>query len=129
MKIAGLLALGVAAVAGISATGCTVVAPGNPDGGTKIMPLPIPIRPDALPPPTPLKASVLVVANLERSSANLANRYAAIITGLAAYLQSVGLTLDNMGLISTYSDHWGPRLLLGRREGATPSPTLELLIA
>ena len=41
LKVAGALALAAAAVA----TGCTIVAPGNPDGGNKIMPLPIPIRP------------------------------------------------------------------------------------
>jgi hypothetical protein len=69
------------------------------------------------------------VANLERSSANLATRYAGIITGLGAYLQHVGINLENMGLISTYGDHWGPRLLLGRRAGATPSPSLQLLLS
>ena len=37
---------------------------------------PIPVRPDALPPPKPLKASVLDVVNLQRSSANLADKYA-----------------------------------------------------
>jgi hypothetical protein len=109
------------------AAGCTVVAPGNPDAG-KTMLIPIPIKPDALPPPKPLQASVLVVANLERSSANLADQYAKIMLGLSGYLQKVGLELENMGLIATYGDHWGPRLLLGRREGAAPNPTLELLL-
>src|SRR3954470_19437176 len=90
--------------------------------------IPIPIRPAALPPPKPLQASVLVVANLERSSANLADQYAKIMLGLSGYLQKVGLDLENMGLIATYGDHWGPRLLLGRREGAAPNPTLELLL-
>jgi hypothetical protein len=104
-----------------------VVAPGNPDAGMTMI-IPIPIRPDALPPPTPLEASVLVVANLERSSANLADRYAAVMTGLATYLESVGLHLENMGLISTYGDHYGPRLLLGRRAGSTPSPVLAALL-
>jgi len=112
----------------VTATGCTVVAPPNPDASMTMI-IPIPIRPDALPPPRPLKASVLVVANLDRSSANLADRYAAVMTGLGAYLQSVGLELENMGLIATYGDHWGPRLLLGRRAGATPSPSLQLLLS
>ncbi len=110
------------------ATGCTIVAPGKDDGGmTKI--IPIPLRPDALPPPQPLEASVLVVANLERSSANLADKYAAIMSGLAGYLESVGLHLENMGLIATYGDHYGPRLLIGRRAGEAPPPTLQLLLS
>jgi hypothetical protein len=109
------------------ATGCTIVAPGNPDAGKNTI-IPIPLRPDALPPPKALEASVLVVANLERSSANLAERYAAIMIGLGAYLDSVGLKLANMGLIATYGDHYGPRLLLGRREGDAPRPELALLI-
>jgi hypothetical protein len=109
------------------ASACTVVAPGKDDGGM-IMPIPIPIRPDALPPPKPLEASVLVVANLERSSTNLAERYAKVMVGLAGYLESLGLHLENMGLISTYADQYGPRLLLGRRAGATPSPTLGALL-
>jgi hypothetical protein len=124
MKTKLALLLTVVAVA----TGCTVVAPGNPDAGMTTI-IPIPIRPDALPPPKPLQASVLIVANLERSSANLADRYAAVISGLGAYLTGVGLQLENMGLIATYGDHWGPRLLLGRREGATPSPSLQLLLS
>src|SRR5215510_6549535 len=103
------LVLGLSAAAFASA--CTVVAPGNPDAGMTTI-IPIPLRPDALPPPKPLEASVLIVANLERSSANLADRYSKVIQGLGAYLQSVGLQVDNMGLIATYADHFGPRLLL-----------------
>jgi hypothetical protein len=121
LAVWGLVAFAVAC-------GCTVVAPGKDDGGmTKIVP--IPIRPDALPPPAPLEASVLVVANLERSSANLSDKYAAIMGGLNTYLDSVGLHLENMGLIATYGDHYGPRLLLGRRAGEVPSPTLGPLLA
>ena len=123
MKIA--LTFGFAAA--VFASACTVVAPGNPDAGMTTI-IPIPLRPDALPPPKPLTASVLIVANLERSSANLADRYAKVITGLGAYLQTVGLQLDNMGLIATYGDHYGPRLLLGQRAGTNPPPELALLI-
>jgi hypothetical protein len=109
------------------AASCTVVAPGNPDAGmTQI--IPIPLRPDALPPPKPLEASVLIVANLERSSANLAEKYAEIMVHLGTYLESVGLKLTNMGLIATYGDHYGPRLLLGRREGQAPSISLAVLL-
>ena len=107
---------------------CTVVAPGKDDGGMTMI-IPIPIKPDALPPPTPVEASVLVVANLERSSTNLADKYAAIMGGLGSYLNSVGLHVENMGLISTYGDHFGPRLLLGRRAGETPNPVLQGLLA
>src|SRR5437660_9249179 len=110
MKTLAVWGLGVFALA----SACTIVAPGKDDGGMTTI-IPIPIRPDALPPPKPLEASVLVVANLERSSANLADKYAAIMGGLSTYLQSVGLNLANMGLIATYGDHYGPRLLLGRR--------------
>jgi hypothetical protein len=75
--------------------------------------------------PKPLEASVLVVANLERSSANLAGQYATILGGLSTYLEKVGLHVDNMGLIATYSDHFGPRLLLGRRSDVPTSPVLQ----
>jgi hypothetical protein len=119
------LALGLAAVACASA--CTIVAPGNPDAGMTTI-IGIPIRPDALPPPKPLEASLLIVANLERSSANLADHYAKIMVSLSGYLQQVGLHLDNMGLIATYGDKYGPRLLLGRRGDSMPDPTLALLI-
>jgi hypothetical protein len=120
-----LLTVGLASLA--FAASCTVVAPGNPDAGmTKI--IPIPLRPDALPPPQPLEASVLVVANLERSSANLADKYSEILIGMGAYLEKVGLKLMNLGLIATYGDHYGPRLLLGRRAGETPPPTLALAL-
>lgn len=118
--------LGCAAAA-VATVGCTVVAPGNPDAGMTMI-IPIPIRPDALPPPKPLQASVLVVANLERSSANLADRYAGVISLLGGYLQQVGLQIENMGLIATYGDHYGPRLLLGQRADAAPSPSLQLLL-
>jgi hypothetical protein len=110
------------------ASACTVVAPGKDDGGTTMI-IPIPIKPDALPPPKPLEASVLVVANLERSAANLADKYALILGGLQTYLDSVGLHVQNMGLIATYGDHFGPRLLLGRRAGEPQNPILEGLIA
>src|SRR6185436_3164353 len=75
-----------------------------------------------------VEASLLIVANLERSAVNMADRYAEVITRLGGFLDGVGLKLVSMGLIATYGDHYGPRLLLGRREGATPSPTLEALI-
>jgi len=127
MKSALWLGFGFAAAA-LATVGCTVVAPGNPDAG-KTMIIPIPIRPDALPPPKPLEVSVLVVANLERSSANLADRYAAILGGLGTYLQQVGLQIENMGLIATYGDHYGPRLLLGQRADAAPSPSLQLILS
>ena len=87
--------------------------------------IPIPLRPDALPPPKPLEASVLVVANLDRSSANLADHYARMHAAASAtYLGTVGLQLENMGLIATYGDKYGPRLLLGRRAGSNPTPQL-----
>ncbi|HXJ23940.1 MAG TPA: hypothetical protein VMT03_27350 [Polyangia bacterium] len=111
-------------------TGCTIVAPGGPDAGKpiiKIVPVPRP-RPDALPPPKPLEASVLYVVNLQRSSANLANQYAGIITGLASYWEGSGLSIVNMGLIATYADQFGPRLLLGRNTAAgAPASSLALL--
>jgi hypothetical protein len=106
---------------------CTVVAPGNPDGGKTVI-KPFPVFPDALPPAPAVEASVLIVANLDRSAVNMADRYAEVITRLGGFLDGVGLKLVSMGLIATYGDHFGPRLLLGRREGAIPSPTLEALI-
>ncbi|HEX3903756.1 MAG TPA: hypothetical protein VH853_13025 [Polyangia bacterium] len=115
------------ALASLAASaGCTIVTPASPDGSmpkVKLVPFPVVIRPDALPPPKALEASVLYVANLQRSSANLAGQYASIITELGAYLQSVGLDVVNMGLISTYGDQFGPRLLLGQQAGAPPSPS------
>jgi hypothetical protein len=117
----------------LSGTACTIVAPDGPDAMVKKIPVPIPIpvpgRPDALPQPRSLEASVLYVANLQKSSANLATQYANIITGLAAYWQSVGLTIDNMGLISTYADQFGPRLLLGRSTAAGPPVSSLALLA
>jgi hypothetical protein len=108
--------------------GCTVVVPGGPDGG-KIMPVIIPVGADALPQPKPLTASVLIVANLQRSSANLADQYTSIITGLNAYLESVRLKVENIGLIASYADQFGPRLLLGQRPGTEPTNSQVLLAA
>ena len=108
-----------------AAAGCTIITPPSPDGGMtkiKIVPVPFPIRPDALPQPPPLEASLLFVANLERSSANLSFQYATIMTGFMSYLTSKGLSIANMGLISTYGDQYGPRLLLGR-SSANPAPS------
>ena len=120
--LSGLL-LVAAAVAG-----CTVVVPGGPDGGgTRIVP--VPIKPDALPMPKALTASVLVVANLQRSSANLADQYTKILTGLGAYLQGVGLKVENIGVIASYADRFGPRLLLGQRPGTEPTNSQVLLAA
>jgi hypothetical protein len=117
------------AVAFAALAGCTVVTPGNggDDGGTKI--IVIPVRPDALPPPKPITASVLYVANLQRSSANLADAYTRVILGITGYLNEKGVMLENMGLISTYADEFGPRLLLGRRAGETPSSSASLVAA
>jgi len=107
----------------VASTGCTIVTPASPDGGNKTKIIEIPVRPDALPPPKPLEASVLYVANLQRSSANLAGQYAGIMTGFSAYLQSVGLSIVNMGLISTYGDQFGPRLLLGQSQASQSTPS------
>jgi hypothetical protein len=75
-----------------------------------------------------LTASVLFVANLARSSVNLSGQYASIMTGLLGYLTSRGLSVANMGLIPTYGDQYGPRLLLGRSSAAgTPPSSLALL--
>jgi len=109
-----------------AAAGCTIITPPSPDGGlTKkiFVPVPFPIRPDALPQPPPLTASVLFVANLARSSVNLSGQYAAIITGLLGYLTMRGLSVENMGLIPTYGDQYGPRLLLGRSAAQGPPPS------
>jgi hypothetical protein len=128
MKILAKAApLALAGAIALAPAGCTVVVPGQ-DAGIKPIPFPIP-RPDALPPPKPLEASVLYVVNLERSSANLAAQYGTIMVGLANYLTSIGLQLDNMGVISTYADTYGPRLLLGRTQMAQPGPSPALLAA
>lgn len=109
---------------------CTIVAPEGKDAGVKIVRVPFPVpRPDALPPPKPLQASVLYVANLQKSSANLAQKYADTIIGLAAFWQSAGLSIANMGLISTYADQFGPRLLLGRSAAAGQPPSSLALVA
>ncbi|MFL5304955.1 MAG: hypothetical protein ACJ8F1_07060 [Polyangia bacterium] len=109
---------------------CTIVAPEGKDAGTKIVRVPFPVpRPDALPPPKPLQASVLYVANLQKSSANLAQKYADTIIGLAAFWQSAGLAIANMGLISTYADQFGPRLLMGRSAAAGQPPSSLALLA
>jgi hypothetical protein len=109
-----------------AAAGCTIITPPSPDGGmTKkiYVPVPFPVRPDALPQPPPLTASVLFVANLARSSVNLSGQYATIMTGLLGYLTSRGLSIANMGLIPTYGDQFGPRLLLGRSAASGPPPS------
>ncbi len=129
------LSLLAASLPGVVA-GCTIIAPEGMDGGTKtrVVVLPPRLRPDALPPPKPLQASVLYVANLQRSvaaganNANLANQYANIITGLASYWQSVNLQVANMGLIATYPDQYGSRLLLGRSSTAGTPPMSSLLL-
>jgi hypothetical protein len=128
MKTSLAFGLGLGLCAAVFAPACTVVAPGNPDAGMTTI-IPIPLRPDALPPPKPLTASVLVVANLDRSSANLADRYAKVMVGISSYLSTVGLQLENMGLIATYGDKYGPRLLLGRRAGSNPPSQLAPLVA
>lgn len=123
------LLIALAGCAALSAAACTIVAPDKPDAMIIYKPVIITIKPDALPPPKPLTASVLYVANLQKSSANLAGQYAGIITGLAAYWQSVGLSIANMGLISTYADQFGPRLLLGRSSAAGQPPSSLALAA
>jgi hypothetical protein len=131
MKTRSLLLILVLASASAE-VGCTIITPPSPDGGmtkTKIIPVPYPTRPDALPPPPPLTASVLFVANLARSSVNLSDQYAAIMTGFLNYLGSRGLSIANMGLISTYGDQFGPRLLLGRSSASATPPTSLALLA
>lgn len=120
--------IGAALAAALNLSACTIVAPGGQDGGIKPIPFPS-ARPDALPPPKPLEASILYVVNLERSSANLASQYAAVMVGLGGYLQSIGLQIDNFGVIATYADTFGPRLLLGRRQSTDPGSSLALLAA
>ena len=120
--------LGSVFVVAAAAAGCTVVVPGGMDGGEPKIVL-IPIRPDALPQPKPLTASVLVVANLQRSSANLADKYTKILTGLSAYLDGVGLKVENIGVIATYADRFGPRLVLGQRPGTPPTDSQVLVAA
>jgi hypothetical protein len=128
-RLADLALVFVSVAAG--AAGCTIVTPPGKDGGTpkpKPFPVPIPIRPDALPQPPPLQASVLFVANLERSSANLSDQYATIITGFLGDLPA-SLAVVNMGLIATYGDQFGPRLLLGRSAASQQSPSSLALLA
>ena len=123
-----LLALGLLTLAAAGA-GCTIVTPPGKDGGTKIIkqPIFIPIRPDALPQAPALEASVLFVANLQRSSANLAGQYATLMTTFLGDLPG-NLQVVNMGLIATYGDQYGPRLLLGRSAASQQPPsTLALL--
>jgi hypothetical protein len=113
-------------VVGAALAGCTIVTPGGGnDGGVIIQVVP----PDALPAPPPLHASILYVANLQRSSANLATQYANIMIGIETYLQSppVGLQIDSMGLISTYADQFGPRLLLGHVNNPGMLPPVSLI--
>jgi hypothetical protein len=123
-----LLAQVLVTVAAASA-GCTIVTPPGKDGGTKIIKQPvfIPIRPDALPQPKPLEASVLFVANLQRSSANLASQYAALMTTFMGDFPP-SLQVVNMGLIATYGDQFGPRLLMGR-SAASQQPPSSLALA
>jgi len=118
-----LLALVLASLA-VASTGCTIVTPPGKDGGTKPkpFPVPIPIRPDALPQPPPLEASVLFVANLQRSSTNLEGQYASLITQFLGDLPG-SLMVVNMGLIATYGDQFGPRLLLGRSAASQQPPS------
>jgi hypothetical protein len=128
MKSALSLLLLAAAGTAAAFASCTVVAPGGgQDAGTKI--IIITLRPDALPQPKQVTASVLYVANLQRSSVNLADAYSRVILGVTAYLDQKGVKLENMGLISTYADALGPRLLLGRRAGVDPSSSMSLLAA
>ena len=68
------------------------------------------------------RSELLIVANLERSSVNMADRYGRVIRRPRRLPGSVGLKVMSMGLIATYGDHDGPRLLLGRRDGAPPQP-------
>jgi hypothetical protein len=128
-----LLLLVIAPVTAFLAGGCTIVAPGSPDGEMivyKPVPVPIPLRPDALPQPPPLEASLLFVANLSRSSVNLSEQYATIMTDMKTDLQGAGLQIANMGLISTYGDQFGPRLLMGQSNDSTTPPfALALLLA
>jgi hypothetical protein len=130
MKTRALIMVLVLASASAAAS-CTIITPPSPDGGmTKkiYVPVPFPLRPDALPQPPPLTASVLFVANLARSSVNLSNQYAGIMTGFMSYLGSRGLSIANMGLISTYGDQFGPRLLLGRSSASNQSPPSSLAL-
>jgi len=117
----------IAVLASLALGACTIVAPGGQDGGTRT--IIIRARPDGLPPPKPLEASVLYVVNLQRSSANLADKYAGIMLGLGGYLQSIGLQIDNFGVIATYGDSFGPRLLLGRTQPTNPGSSVALLAA
>ena len=132
MKTRALLLILLLASASAGA-GCTIITPPSPDGGmTKkiYIPVPFPVRPDALPQPPPLTASVLFVANLARSSVNLSSQYAGIMTGFMSYLSGRGLSIANMGLIPTYGDQYGPRLLLGRSSSNTAPPSsLAVLLA
>jgi hypothetical protein len=118
-----LVLLALVSIAAV-VVGCTIVTPPGKDGGTKIMRVlvPIPIRPDALMGPPPLQASVLFVANLQRSSTNLSQQYATLMTEFLGDLPS-SLAVVNMGLIATYGDQFGPRLLLGRTAASQQSPS------
>jgi hypothetical protein len=129
--------LSYVALAGLTAAasaGCTIVTPDGPDGSKPIIkpvPFPVIIRADALPKPPPLQANLLYVVNLSRSSANLNTQYATIMGDLGTYFQGVGVDIVNMGVISTYADQFGPRLLMGQKKGgpSTPSPLLLGLLA
>jgi hypothetical protein len=114
----------VALLTATVSAGCTIVTPDSPDGSKPIIkpvPFPILIHADALPKPPALQANLLYVVNLARSSANLAGQYGAIMNGLSTYFQGVGVDVVNMGVIATYGDQYGPRLLMGQKEGGPPA--------
>lgn len=114
-----------------ASAGCTIVTPDGPDGSKPIIkpvPFPILIHADAVPPPPPLQANLLYVINLSRSSANLNVQYATIMGDLGTYFQGVGVDVVNMGVISTYADQFGARLLMGQKEGG-PAASSSLLLA
>jgi hypothetical protein len=122
----------LACLTATASAGCTIITPDSPDGSKPIIkpvPFPIVIHADAIPPPPPVQANLLYVINLSRSSANLNTQYAAIMGNLATYFQGVGLDIVNMGVISTYADQFGPRLLMGQKEGGPSASSSSLLLA
>ncbi len=99
------------AAAVLSACACTIVNPEGP-GDAGGQPTPVP-RPNPPPPPPPLHAHVLFVANLHRSSANLADHYVTLIRAIPAGLDELGLKVDRWAVAPTYAGPDGPRLLMG----------------
>lgn len=99
---------------GILAAGCTIVTPAN-DGGPMPTPFPSPV-PTGPPPPPPLHAHILFVANLHRSSVNLAPHYAALMTALPSRIESLGLRIDRWAVAPTFAGPDGPRLVLGGKD-------------